>query len=115
MKKKLLKYLFNYLHTKPSFHKWSTERIEAINRGVIANDKQDCALIEVVGGGYIRIAKDSNSQCGWVTGFSFGVSWGRHGFHGGVLSRQEAKLLSDIILIQLDKLTANENETTTQG
>lgn len=55
--------------------------------------KKDIEL-EVVGAGTIRISKSSKWQCGGKEGFSFGVSWGRHNFAGGVLSTEEAEKLA---------------------
>jgi len=52
---------------------------------------------EVVGAGEIQISRSSNCKCGGVEGFSIAVSWGEHGFIGGVISKEEAwKLVKKI-------------------
>jgi hypothetical protein len=65
---------------------------------------------EVVGAGYIRISGSPNVMCGGRVGFSFGVSWGQHGYCGGVLSREEARNLADRIYELLGECKETEQE-----
>ena len=57
---------------------------------------------EVIGAGKIEISKFDGVQCGGKLGFSFGVEWGRHGYTGGLLSREEAIKLAEHILKYTD-------------
>lgn len=63
---------------------------------------------EVVGAGDIIISVNANSHCGHRAGFSFGVSWGRHGGVGGVLPRMEAIRLAEFILERCADLPLTE-------
>lgn len=65
---------------------------------------------EVVGAGVLRISKEANGLCGNAVGFSFGVSWGRHEFTGGVMSRSEALRLARHIIEECEKCTMSEEE-----
>lgn len=58
---------------------------------------------DVIGAGRIEISKSADWKCGGKIGFSFGVEWGRNGFTGGVISREEAVLLAEYILNTIDK------------
>ena len=53
---------------------------------------------KVNGAGRIQITEDCQHSCGREEGFSFGVEWGKHGFAGGVLPKEEAKKLAEHIL-----------------
>jgi len=53
---------------------------------------------DVLGAGQIEISESANWQCGGKTGFGFGVEWGKHGYAGGVISREEAIKLAEFIL-----------------
>jgi len=57
----------------------------------------------VNGAGKIQITDDYKYSCGGEEGFSFGVEWGKHGFTGGVLPKEEAKRLAEHILNTLKK------------
>lgn len=52
----------------------------------------------VNGAGKIQITEDCQHLCGSEEGFSFGVEWGKYGFSGGVLPKDEAKRLAEHIL-----------------
>lgn len=52
----------------------------------------------VNGAGKIQITEDCQYSCGNEKGFSFGVEWGKHGFAGGVLPKEEARRLAEHIL-----------------
>jgi len=62
---------------------------------------------DVKGAGNIRISKSADSSCGGVDGFSIGVEWGKFGYVGGVISRDEAIRMAKHILrvTNLDQLT----------
>ncbi len=56
------------------------------------------SYFNVIGAGTIAISKECKYVCGKEDGFSFGVEWGRYGFAGGVLSKDEARRLAEHIL-----------------
>jgi hypothetical protein len=58
---------------------------------------------EVIGAGDIEISESSEVTCGGEEGFSLGVSWGEHGFAGGVLPKKEALKLAEHILNTINK------------
>jgi hypothetical protein len=60
----------------------------------------------VPGAGEIQLSRSTSVRTGGVEGFSFGVEWGRHGYAGGVLSKEEGIRLANFILrsVNLDKL-----------
>lgn len=66
----------------------------------------ECVYFDVPGAGKIQISRSTSVRTGSAEGFSFGVEWGRHGYAGGVLSREEAVRLSNFILrsVNLDRL-----------
>ena len=53
---------------------------------------------EVQGAGTLRVGRDCDDWCGTAIGFSIGVSWGGHGFAGGVMDQAEAVRLAHYIL-----------------
>lgn len=61
---------------------------------------------DVPGAGQIRLSRDTDCRTAGVEGFSFGVEWSRHGYSGGVLSKEEVVKLANFILrsVNLDKL-----------
>lgn len=63
---------------------------------------------KVAGAGEIEIGEKAGAVTGTVAGFSFSVSWGRHAFVGGVLSRTEAKALAQHIIDTLEECTDTE-------
>lgn len=66
---------------------------------------------EVVGAGTIRLGQNPHSICGRRVGFSFGVSWSRHGIDCcGVLPRREAKALADKIYEMLAQCENTEEQ-----
>lgn len=65
-------------------------------------DKGRCNYYEIIGAGKLEVSKKSNYQCGGKEGFTVGVEWGKHGFAGGVLSKEDAMKLVEHILKELD-------------
>jgi hypothetical protein len=57
---------------------------------------------DIRGAGILKLGKYNIASTGAVTGFSFGVSWGRYGYAGGVLSNEEARRLAEHILSALN-------------
>lgn len=53
---------------------------------------------EVIGAGKLRISTSCTWQCGNKQGFSFGVEWGRNGYAGGVISKDDAVMLARHII-----------------
>ena len=60
---------------------------------------------EVIGAGQLQISHSANWKCGGKIGFSFGVQWGRNGYTGGIISREEAVLLAEYILNTIEDKT----------
>lgn len=60
----------------------------------------------VPGAGKIQISTSTTVRTGGVEGFAFGVEWGRYGYAGGVLSKEESVRLANFILrsVNLDRL-----------
>jgi len=52
-------------------------------------------VIPVSGAGDIRFGTDSVMLCGQSVGLSVGVSWGSHGYAGGVIDATEVERLRD--------------------
>jgi hypothetical protein len=65
---------------------------------------------EVPGAGWIEISKDPHNHTVDRAGFGFGVSWGRHGYVGGVLGRMEAIRLAEYILEKCADLPLTERQ-----
>jgi len=59
---------------------------------------QNYLYFTVNGAGDIRISTHCKYQCALREGFMFGVEWGKHGFVGGLLSKEDAKKLAEHIL-----------------
>ena len=59
---------------------------------------EDYMHFDVPGAGKIELGDNCHTSTGFVVGFSFGVEWGRHGYAGGVLGRDEAKRIAEYIL-----------------
>lgn len=78
-----------------------------ISKGIYEPEKDiDYKEFEVAGAGIVRISTDCNSTCGGKTGFSIGVEWGRFGYTGGVMDKEDAIKLAKFIVrtYNLDKL-----------
>lgn len=62
------------------------------------SDDDDYVDYEVIGAGSLRISKTCTWKCGGKTGFGLGVEWGKHGFTGGVISKEEAIIMARHII-----------------
>jgi hypothetical protein len=56
---------------------------------------------EVQGAGHLHIGASPNAWCGSAVGFTVSASWGQNGLAGGVMDRDEAKRLADMIYAAL--------------
>lgn len=63
----------------------------------------------VSGAGELEFGKSCRGSTGQSIGFHIGVSWGRHGFAGGVLDRNDAKILAEKILLEISTVTPEED------
>jgi hypothetical protein len=61
------------------------------------------SLFKVTGAGQILISNQCHFYCHGKTGFDFSVEWGKYGYSGGVLPKDEAKKLAEHILNSLDQ------------
>lgn len=55
-------------------------------------------LFPVIGAGYISMGSHAHDATSYHVGFSFSVSWGRNGYLGGILGREDAIRLANHIL-----------------
>lgn len=125
MKTKLLNYFFefilgekknNWLSIK--FHRYWNAKTDRYNRWWIEDSCSKETIdsfgktyfFEVPGAGHLALSEDCHGHIGKVFGFSFGVSWGKHGFCSGIIGRSEAKRLAEIILSELSKCKITEEE-----
>lgn len=77
----------------------------------IANAPVGSSLdLECPGAGILRIGTSAHLRCGGRMGFNIGVSWGRHGFTGGILPRREAEKLIKMLYEQLKDITESEED-----
>lgn len=53
---------------------------------------------EVPGAGKIQISIEPTWSTGAAKGFAFGVQWGKHGYTGGVIDKEEAIKLAKHIM-----------------
>lgn len=67
-------------------------------------------VFNVVGAGELHVGPSANCCCAGRAGFFFAVSWGKHGYSGGVLSREEALKLAKHIMETLETCTDTEEE-----
>ena len=67
------------------------------------NMEDDVLYFDVIGAGKIQISKSAGWSCGGKKGFFIGVEWGRDGFCGGVISKEEAIKLAEHILKIVDQ------------
>lgn len=68
----------------------------------------DSLVFQVPGAGYLAIGSIARARCGQSVGFSFGVSWGRNGYCGGVIGRTQAKRLAEHILKACEGIEESE-------
>lgn len=54
--------------------------------------------IRVNGAGKFIISYSDNWTCGGEKGFSVGASWGKYGYFGGTMPKEEARKLANHIL-----------------
>lgn len=80
------------------------------NPGVTATNETANNYFDVAGAGKIEIGKNCNSNTGKAFGFTFGVSWGRFGYSGGVLDREDAKKMADFIISEYEKVTPEQKQ-----
>ena len=77
-----------------------------INKAILIGQSkkdEDSTYIPVLAAGDIQISNSANWRTMGVYGFSFGVEWGKFGYGGGVLSRENARTLAEHILTTLDE------------
>lgn len=78
--------------------------------GYYNQDKEYCIHFNVVGAGILEFGKNGKSLCGDKAGFSLHVSWGKYGYAGGIISREDALILANHIIIECDKITESQKE-----
>lgn len=117
--KTVLHFIFNLInpHWKVTwlsmqYHRWENDRRKRDNDIYRKNASKDGEYIffEVPGAGNICMSKSCHCSTGKVIGFLFGVEWGRYGFIGGVLGRDEAKRMADFILEKCSETTETMQE-----
>lgn len=68
-------------------------------------------VIPVSGAGDIRLKTDSVTLCGSSVGLPIGVSWGSHGYAGGVIDAVEVEKLRDRLTAWLETERGRIDET----
>lgn len=102
------KFKGNWLSFK--WHQYQNLKRSNIQKKWMKHAQSNVIYFEVPGAGEISLDKHPISRCGEAVGFSFGVSWGTHGFCGGVIGRSEAKRMASFILDTCEKYDAIETE-----
>ena len=69
---------------------------------------EDAVLFSVPGAGYVAISQNAHNLTGQTVGFSFEVSWGSHGYVGGVMGRTQAIRMAEFILKTCEGITETE-------
>lgn len=65
---------------------------------------------DIIGAGELIISRSPNWTCGNEVGFSLDVTWGRFGETGGMIPREEARRLANLILEELSKDLKSKEE-----
>lgn len=65
---------------------------------IVGEKNDDHVDYEVIGAGNLRISKSCTWQCGGEQGFSIGVEWGKNGYAGGLLPKDDAVMLARHII-----------------
>lgn len=87
------------------YHRWESSRMKKRNDNYRKNNFIPSLYFEVTGAGDVRMSESCHHSTGQVVGFSFGVEWGKHGFTGGVIGRDEAKKMAEFILQKCSETT----------
>lgn len=88
-----------------SYHRWETLRQRRQNEKFRNNNNVPSLYFEVPGAGDICMSESCHHSTGQVVGFNFGTEWGRYGYCGGVLGREEAKRMAEFILQKCSETT----------
>lgn len=112
----ILKWFFDILSGESNINwlsmqyaRYKSKKLDDYNRRYKESAKEE-HLFEVPGAGEIMVSEHCNSRCGQAIGFSIGVSWGTHGFCGGVIGRDEAQRLSNYLLKKISECPETETE-----
>jgi hypothetical protein len=92
------------------YHRWERSRMKRQNENYRKNNNVPSIYFEVSGAGDICMSESCHDSTGQVIGFSFGVEWGRYGFFGGVIGRDEAKRMAEFILQKCAETTETMQE-----
>lgn len=92
------------------FSRWKSERHDRRNAQYRKYTDVPSVYFEVPGAGDICMSESCHHSTGQVVGFSFGAEWGRYGFCGGVMGRDEAKRMAEFILQKCAETTETMQE-----
>ena len=92
------------------YHRWENEIQQKENDDYKKRNNPSSVYFEVPGAGDIRISESCHHGTGGVMGFSFGVEWGKYGYTGGVIGRDEAKRMAEFILQKCSETTETMQE-----
>lgn len=113
----LLHFIFNAINPdrkvtwlSQRYHRWESLRMKRRNDNYRKNNNATSIYFEVHGAGDVYMSKSCHHSTGQVVGFSFGVEWGRYGFCGGVIGRDEAKRMAEFILQKCSETTETMQE-----
>ena len=73
-------------------------RKQASDNAIWEKSRCPSYFFDVPGAGRVCISKSSKHRCGKAVGFSIGCEWGEFGFAGGVMDKQDARLLASHIM-----------------
>ena len=94
------RYSTNWLSIK--YNTWLSTRQKMENIQFRQNLSEPRIFFNVGGAGDICISESLNHKTANSYGFSFSVEWGRYGFIGGVIDKDEAKRMAEFILSNLN-------------
>jgi hypothetical protein len=92
------------------YHKWEYERRDRRISNFRKNINFPINYYNIAGAGDICVSQNCDHVTGKVVGFSFGVEWSNHPFHGGVLGRDEAEKLAKFILLKCAEKTESMDD-----
>lgn len=74
-------------------------------------ETEDVIIFETPGCGFFKIRKNPKYACGDRVGFSIGINFdGSEKFAGGVMGRDDAKVLAEFILKSISETPETEEE-----
>lgn len=92
------------------FSRYQSDVIDKFNDKYVQNTIHESEFFECRGAGNLEFGTNPHCRCGNAVGFHIGVSWGRYGYGGGVIGRDNAKRLAELILQKISECQETEDE-----